>query len=139
LRSETLQKAHCPVLLALTMAPLERALVCLHPGDQGQVECFGRLFARTGVTVDLLGLDFQESGSAASKGSLELALAEARRTLTGLGLRVEKESVRRERPESMASLLDGYGLLVAPLVRDAHLQQPWVVLLGNASTSMLLC
>lgn len=139
LRSETLQKSHCPVLLALTMAPLERVLLCLDSGEPGQVECFGRLFAGTGLSVDLMGVDFQEPVSAANRNRLEQKLAQARQTLTGLGFRVEKQSVQQTRPESMAAFSDDYGLLVTPLMRESRHPQPWVALLGNTSTSMLLC
>ncbi len=139
LRSELLQKAPCPVLLALTMAPLERALLCLDAGEAGQVECFGRLFAGSGLRVDLLGLDFPESGAAAAKNGLEQRLEQARQGLSGLGFKVEKQSLGGKCPGDMAAYSEDYGLVVAPLLREPHRQQSWVTLLGNTSTSMLLC
>ncbi len=140
LHSEVLRKAHCPVLLALTMAPLRRALVCLDSGGLGHVECFGRLFAGAPLAVDLAYLELKGQDRPAGGQEPESLLAEARQTLTGLGLQVEEQSVRQGSPETMSALADNYGLLVAPLKREAHHHEhPWMALLGNTSTSMLLC
>lgn len=139
LRSQIIPKIHCPVLLALTMVPLDRVLVCLDSTGLSHVECFGRLLAKTDLSVDLVFLEFSENGNDGGKGRSELALAEARQILSDLGLRVMGESVRRGRSEDLSNLTEDYGMLVVPLLHEPHREQAWTTILNNTSTSILLC
>ncbi|MCB2185138.1 MAG: universal stress protein [Deltaproteobacteria bacterium] len=139
LHTHTMQKAHCPVLLALTMAPLERALVCLDGVGLHQVECFGRLLNGTGLKVDLAGLEFQGAEPATGEETLRIHLAEAKGTLADLGFAVQNEALHPGRPAELATLADDYGLIVAPLPRESGHERQWEAFLGHLSTSMLLC
>lgn len=140
LHAHALQKAPCPVLLALTMAPLQRVLVCIDAGSLAHLECFGRLFSGSPLTADLAYMNFGGQGRESIGLGQEQSLEEARRILTTLGVEVDASHVHQGRPETMAGLADDYGLVVAPLSHESHHHdQPWLALLGNTATSMLLC
>lgn len=139
LHTEIIPKVHCPVLLALTMAPLDRVLICLDSAGLDHVECFGRLMAQAGLDVDLVFLDFSGTDPTEGKSRPDAVLTKARQILSGLGLRVARESVRRGRPENLSDLAENYGMLVVPLLREPHREQIWLTILSNTSTSILLC
>jgi nucleotide-binding universal stress UspA family protein len=139
LHSESLQKIHCPILLALTMAPLERVLICLDQLESSHVECFEKLMQGTNLSVDLVAIRFPEAAETASDEVLRQRLDQARESLRSAGFDAGQSTIVEGRPDSMASLANDYGLLVVPKMHDSRHEHPWVALLGNTSTSMLLC
>lgn len=137
LRSEGLRQSPCPVLLGLTMAPLERALVILE-GDAGEPARLERLAGLLGGAP--MGLELATCRFPGQAGEWGQAiLDQARQTLEGLGIRVAGQQVLKGWPEDLAPITWDYGLVVARMDREAHRDNPWLTMLGHCATSMLLC
>lgn len=142
LRSEMLRHLHCPLLVGLTMASLDKALLCPDGTvvNQGRLERFAGLFKNTSLGVDLLCFGFTVPGEEHQDAvAMQENLNGAVRHLESLGMAVGRREVVRGRPAELAALTGDYGLMAPPLGRLTPKDSPWVAMLGHCTTSLLLC
>jgi hypothetical protein len=143
INSRLFRKAPCPFMLVSNLADLKRGLLLLEESvDFHQViSTFLRLFGKAEITLDLFYCQLQAAHEPISQEgqASETTLQAARKMLADHGLEPSESRMVDGSPKKIAESFGDYGLVASSIDPHAGKKSPFLELLSDVKSAVLLC
>jgi hypothetical protein len=141
--SKLFKKAPCPLILVSNLADLKRALLLLEESvDFHQViSTFLRLFGKGDITLDLFYCQLEVAHEPISQEGQdpETTLQAARKMLADQGREPNESRIVRGAPKKLGESFSDYGLVASSIDPHASKKSPFLELLSDVKSAVLLC